>query len=64
MIYYGARAYGRTKEELTKLQIRIVCDMGKISYDETFVNYVYNKHLKMFSIANMEELKKQYEEKI
>lgn len=63
MIYYhGGRANGRSLEALVRTQIRIVCDMAGIEWNEDFVSYVFNKNLKMFSIEKFKELRKQYEE--
>lgn len=63
MIFYGSRrANGRSIETLVRTQIRIVCDMAGIEWNEDFVEYVFNKKLKMFSIEKIKELRKQYEE--
>lgn len=44
-----------------KEQIRIMCDMSGVSYNNEFINFVYNKNIKLFSREMIRTLRKEWD---
>lgn len=49
------------KEKQVKIQIKFMCDICDITYNDDFINYVYNKKLDGFSGEILKKLKNEYE---
>lgn len=54
----------KNKEKQVKIQIKFVCDIYNITYNDDFINYVYNKKLNAFSGEILKKLKNEYGKKV
>ena len=49
-----------TKKEKVIEQIKFMCKLFDIQYEDDFIEFVYNKRLKFFSGENLKQLKEEY----